>query len=225
MNQLPLSQHPQITLARQISHPYGNVYASGHTELDQQLHGGWPAAGMVELNYTQQGIGELRLLWPLLKQSQQNDPQPLQIWINPPIGIYAQALAQAGIDLPHLMIVRCANPQEALWAAEQSLQSGCCQYVLLWHQHMRTSAAKRLQWAAKDNQALLFWLSEANTDQCALPISARLQLSPCAQGLCIAVSKLQGQWPQGACTIALNNHWPALYKPAPQGQGQLVALR
>ena len=225
MSLIALSQHPRITSARQLNHPHSSCCPSGHRELDKQLYGGWPTAGLVELNYTRQGIGELRLLWPLLKKCQQKQKQELQIWINPPSGIHAQALAQAGIDLQQLAIVQCANPQEALWAAEQSLQSGCCQYVLLWHQHMRTGAAKRLQWAAKDNQALLFWLREAGTSQTALPISARLQLSPSPQGLHIVVNKLQGQWPQGSRTIALNSHWPALYSTDSQGQDQVVALR
>jgi len=215
--------HPQVWSAKQLQQSPQKHQLSGHDELDQLLYGGWPEAGLVELNYSHQGIGELRLLWPLLKQRQETEKKSkkdtkqasLQVWVNPPAGVHSQALAQAGINLQQLVIVQCANPKEALWAAEQSLQSGCCRYVVLWQQHMRTSEAKRLQWAAKDNDALLFWLRESSTDRSGLPISARLALSPCPQGIRVEVSKLQGQWPPAGRTIPLNGHWPELYAPVP----------
>lgn len=209
--------HPQVWSAKQLQQAPPKHQASGHEELDRLLYGGWPESGLVELNYSQRGIGELRLLWPLLKQTPEKTTKQqanLQVWVNPPAGVHSQALAQAGINLQQLVIVQCANPKEALWAAEQSLQSGCCQYVVLWQQHMRTSEAKRLQWAAKDNDALLFWLREASTDRSGLPISARLQLSPCPQGIHIEVNKLQGQWPPAGRTIPLHDPWPELYAPA-----------
>ena len=221
MNISAISPHVQIGLTTQQQ----QRQTSGHEELDQLLYGGWPCAGLIELNFQQSGIGELRLLWPLLQQQQQDNNASLQVWINPPAGLHAQALAQAGINLQRLVIVQCANPQEALWAAEQSLLSGCCEYVLLWHRHMHTSAAKRLQWAAKNNQALLFWLREDNTQPSALPISARLQLTPCPQGLQITVTKLQGQWPPAERTICLASHWPELHSQKPPVNNNVVSLR
>jgi len=219
MNMSFALEHPQVWSAKQLQQSPQKHQASGHEELNQLLYGGWPEAGLVELNYSHQGIGELRLLWPLLEQRQESEKGTeqanLQIWVNPPAGIHSQALAQAGINLQQLVIVQCANPKEALWATEQSLQSGCCRYVVLWQQHMRTSEAKRLQWAAKDNDALLFWLRESSTDRSGLPISARLELSPCPQGIRVEVSKLQGQWPPAGRTIPLNDHWPELYAPVP----------
>lgn len=209
--------HSQVWSAKQLQQSPPKHQLSGHDELDQLLYGGWPEAGLVELNYSHQGIGELRLLWPLLKQKTKKHTiqSNLQVWVNPPAGVHSQALVQAGINLQQLVIVQCANPKEALWAAEQSLQSGCCEYVVLWQQHMRTSEAKRLQWAAKDNGALLFWLRESSTDRSGLPISARLELSPCPQGIHVEVTKLQGQWPPAGRTIPLNDHWPELYAPMP----------
>lgn len=213
MDAQELIQQPHIWRAKDLAHAQPACLPSGYGQLDQTLGGGWPAAGMVEISYGVAGIGELGLLLPLLaKQHQQTaSEQRLQMLINPPQGIQGQALVQAGLDLQRILIVRCANPQEALWAAEQSLQSGCCQQVVLWGRHMRVSEAKRLQCTAKDNDALLFWLREANPSEEALPISARLQIMPSPHGLQLRVVKLQGQWPQADTYIDMFQQWPHLY--------------
>ena len=213
LSSLPTSA---VWRARDLHAPDSQRQASGFADLDSLLHGGWPLAGMVELCCGTSGMGELRCLLPLLSQqvAVNKDTDSLQIWINPPDSINAQALAQANLDLSRLLIVRCQNPKDALWAAEQSLNSGCTQWVLLWAKQMKTSQAKRLQWAAKDNQALLFWLNQqTQPDPSTLPISARLALSPHSQGVHIQVHKLQGQWPAAPVTINLHDMWPMLHSP------------
>jgi len=56
---------------------------------------------------------------------------PWLVWIAPPHEPYAPALAQQGIELTRLLVVRPAGATEALWAAEQALGSGVCAAVLL----------------------------------------------------------------------------------------------
>lgn len=220
MNAQTLFQQASIWRAKELIQPPHALQASGYGALDQTLGGGWPAAGMVEISYAQQGIGELNLLLPLLGQQTKQGKSsaadmPLQVWINPPQGLQGQALVQAGINLHNLLIVRCQNPQEALWAAEQSLQCSHCQHVVLWGRTMRTSEARRLQCAAKDNDSLLFWLREQSQPKDALPISARLSIQANQYGLQLQVLKLQGQWPKPDSTIGMHGRHPQLYSAPP----------
>ena len=220
MNARELIQQPHIWRAKDLAHAQPVCLPSGYGQLDQTLGGGWPAAGMVEISYVQQGIGELSLLLPLLGQQTKQakhsaTDMPLQVWVNPPQGLQAQALVQAGINLHNLLIVRCQNPQQALWAAEQSLQCPNCQHVVLWGRNMRSSEARRLQCAAKDNDSLLFWLREQSQPKDALPISARLSIQASQHGLQLQVIKLQGQWPKPDSTIAMHGRYPHLYSALP----------
>ena len=44
--------------------------------------------------------------------------------------------------------------RDALWAAEQILRSGCCGALLLWQQHVRSEALRRLHLAAQSGETL-----------------------------------------------------------------------
>jgi len=202
-----LEQQRLVWRARQVAGPDQRRQSSFYPALDQHLQGGWPQAGLVELACGAIGIGELRLLLPLLAQAESR----LQVWINPPAELNGQALAQQGINLSQTLLVRCQNPQHALWSAEQSLTSGCCSHLLLWGPNLTSTQAKRLQVAAKDNQVLMFWLhNQSAPSASALPISARLALTPQATGLNLQIYKSQGQWPQHPCHINMHALWPSL---------------
>ena len=208
---LQLEKERLVWRARQLAGPDHRRQSSFYPTLDAHLQGGWPQAGLVELACGPTGIGELRLLFPLLAQ----DKSRLHVWINPPAELNGQALAQHGIDLSQTLLIRCQNPQQALWSAEQSLNSGCCSHLILWAPRLTAPQAKRLQVSAKDNQALMFWLHpQAEPSTSALPISARLSLAPLASGLRLQVYKYQGQWPQHPCQVDMHDLWPSLAIPA-----------
>jgi len=196
--------------ARQVTGPDQRRQSSFYSTLDAHLQGGWPQTGLVELACGLAGIGELRLLFPLLAQSQAR----LQVWINPPAQLNGQALAQHGISLSKTLLIRCQNPQHALWSAQQSLNSGCCSHLVLWAKNLTSPQAKRLQVAAKDNQALMFWLHpQPEPSTSALPVSARFSLAPLATGLRLKIHKYQGQWPQHPCQVDMHKLWPSLAMP------------
>ena len=108
--------------------PSRPVWSTGSPVLDGRLPGGgWPAASLVEVLIDATGFGEVQLFLPALVQSQRHTPGcdvPWLVWIGPPHEPYAPALAQQGIELDRLLVVRPTTATEALWAAEQALEFG-----------------------------------------------------------------------------------------------------
>ena len=63
-------------------------------------------------------------------------------------------MAQQGIQLNRLLVVRPPSATEALWAAEQSLSSGVCAAVFLWLKGTDDRWLRRLKLAAEEGGAL-----------------------------------------------------------------------
>jgi len=161
--------------------PTRPVWSTGRSALDARLPGGgWPTASLIEVLLDDTGLGEVQLFLPALVASQRGtapstaapstaapspaDPArtsdsgavdaPWLVWIAPPYEPYAPALAQQGIELSRLLVVRPANATEALWAAEQALSSGVCAAVLLWLKGTDDRWLRRLKLAAEEGGAL-----------------------------------------------------------------------
>jgi cell division inhibitor SulA/protein ImuA len=151
--------------------PARPVWSTGKSALDARLPGGgWPTASLIEVLLDDTGLGEVQLFLPALVASQRGtvpssaDPAktsdsgaldaPWLVWIAPPYEPYAPALAQQGIELSRLLVVRPATATEALWAAEQALSSGVCAAVLLWLKGTDDRWLRRLKLAAEEGGAL-----------------------------------------------------------------------
>jgi cell division inhibitor SulA/protein ImuA len=136
--------------------PSRPVWSTGRSALDARLPGGgWPTASLVEVLLETTGLGEVQLFLPALVESQHGIGEvPWLVWIAPPHEPYAPALAQQGIELNRLLVVRPASATEALWAAEQALSSGVCAAVLLWLQGTDERWLRRLKLAAEAGGAL-----------------------------------------------------------------------
>ena len=133
------------------------VWSTGRNALDARLPGGgWPTASLIEVLLDAPGLGEIQLFLPALVQCQRNasGDTPWLVWIAPPHEPFAPALAQQGIELGRLSIVRPATATEALWAAEQALSSGVCAAVLLWLKGTDDRWLRRLKLAAEAGGAL-----------------------------------------------------------------------
>jgi cell division inhibitor SulA/protein ImuA len=136
------------------SHP---VWSTGKSALDARLPGGgWPTASLVEVLIDVNGLGEVQLFLPALVESQRcsDGDIPWLVWIAPPHEPYAPALAQQGIELARLLVVRPPSATEALWAAEQALRSGVCAAVFLWLKGTDDRWLRRLKLAAEEGGAL-----------------------------------------------------------------------
>ena len=165
----------------------GEELHSGFDSLDCELAGrGWARPGLTEILCDHVGIGELSLLMKGLG-SAANTVRPGDsmhlLWVLPHTQVwipYAPALAQYGINLNHLAIVRTKNTDDALWVAEQGLKSGACRAVLLRLNEVWCNplSLRRLHQAAMAGNSIL-WLmrprAAANTPS---PAGTRIVLQP-----------------------------------------------
>lgn len=184
--------------------------ASGYPKLDRQLPGGgWPQHALTEILLEHYGSGELQLLMPALARLSQSssDGHPCDnphephneagwiAWIAPPFQPYPPALAQWGVELSRVLIVRPRGGKEALWAAEQALISGNCAAVLLWSNELDDVASRRLQLAAEAGQswAIAFRSLRALSQPSAAALRLRLQAGE--KGTDLGILKSRGGRP------------------------------
>ncbi len=176
--------------------PARPVWSTGRSSLDARLPGGgWPTASLIEVLLDDTGLGEVQLFLPALVACQGRVESPWLIWIAPPYEPYAPALAQQGIQLNRLLVVRPPSATEALWAAEQALSSGVCAAVLLWLKGTDDRWLRRLKLAAESGGALgVLFRPERHRFESS-PATLRLLISKGAAQDHIDLLKVQGGRP------------------------------
>jgi hypothetical protein len=178
--------------------PSRPVWSTGRSALDARLPGGgWPTASLVEVLLGAAGLGEVQLFLPALVQCQRraDGETPWLVWIAPPHEPFAPALAQQGIELTRLLVVRPASAAEALWAAEQTLSSGVCAAVLLWLKGTDDRWLRRLKLAAQAGGALgILFRPERHRFESS-PAALRLLLTVGEQQPHLELLKVQGGRP------------------------------
>jgi len=140
------------TQTHQISKGKQKLVDTGFTELNAALHGsGWPIKSMTELGLSYDGIGELRLLLPALRQLQEHSLQKNIILVNPPYLPFAPAWAKEGIQVDRLTIINTNNIKDTLWSIEHCISAECCAAVLGWtgRYNINTQELRRLQLATE----------------------------------------------------------------------------
>ena len=188
--------HPDLWLAHQLGHSRRTTLPSGFTELDAQLPGGgWPAQALTELLLPHPGIGEMRLLAPVLAAIQQQ--QRCLMWFDPPAMPCAWALRAMGIDVNRLVMVRARQEvkgrarqllpaADILWAVEQALKSGHVGAVPAWlPARLPADALRRLQLAAQGHDGPVFLLRHVQQQSRASPAPLRVLLA------CAGADRLQ----------------------------------
>ena len=164
---------------------------TGHALLDHALPGGgWPQGGLTEVLLAQEGIGELRLTLPALARLTREGRAV--VWIAPPHRPYAPALAAAGLDLARLIVVRCRDLRESLWAYEQALRAADCGAAFAWMNVHEPRALRRLQVAAREGRTwgVLWRRPGQRASATAAPL--RLALAPQEGRLAVTVLKRRG---------------------------------
>jgi hypothetical protein len=162
---------------------------TGFPGLDAELPGGgWPAGGLSEVLVS--AFGELGVLVPALAKLTSSGKRV--VWLAPPHVPYAPALAAAGIDLPHLVVVRAAGRRDALWAAEQALRAGSCHALLAWLQSPRYQELRRLAVAAEASRAMAVLFRPPQTAVEPSPACLRVLLEPAPSALRLRILKRRG---------------------------------
>lgn len=198
----PEELHPALWRAHQWGRSRQAVLPSGFAELDTQLPGGgWPVGVLTELLLPHPGVGELRLLAPVLAAL----PSGSVMWFDPPAAPCAWALSALGIDLRRLVVLHARQAAkgrarerlpaaDVLWALEQSLRSGHVGAVLAWlPARLPADALRRLQLAAQSHAGPAFLLrgDEARLRPSAAPLRVALA-SAGPDALRVALLKRRG---------------------------------
>ena len=183
------AQHPSI--------------ATGFGALDRELPGsGWPCSVLTELLAPRPGIGELRLLVPLMRHLSAQAKKILLL--GPPMPLYAPALAAHGVVLEQLLVVEAQRPIDRLWAVEQSLHSSSLGCLITWvnDPEVRPEALRRLQMAAQKSHGPLFLFRPLKAQFQPSPAALRMMLLPRPQQR-LALHILKRRGPVLGCALEL----------------------
>lgn len=192
-----LLEHPELWRAGQLNRPADTI-TSGFAGLDEHLPGGgWPRAGLAELLLATSGVGELRLLVPLMRTLSREQNRWVA-WINPPFIPYAPALEALGVDIGKILLIHPKTHQEALWSLERASRSGTCSLAFAWlnERQLKLKDTRRLQLAARQGRTLacLFRPEEAAAANSMAEL--RLQVATAEPGIvAVDIRKRRGGWP------------------------------
>ncbi|MEO7742171.1 MAG: translesion DNA synthesis-associated protein ImuA [Usitatibacter sp.] len=206
-----LIQLPGVWRGGELEHAQQPAVPTGYPALDAELPGGgWPSGTLSEVLHDGVGIGEVTFLAGALARA--SEGSRLMAWINPPHLPYAPALAQAGITLDRCLVVRPANREDALWAAEQSLKSGACGAVMLWldetaaRSHDEYAWLRRLQMSAQAGRSMAILFRATAAERLSTPAHLRVVLTREEGVLKARIPKRRG--PSMARPIALGTMMP-----------------
>ncbi|CAB3795222.1 hypothetical protein LMG28614_04126 [Paraburkholderia ultramafica] len=183
------SIHPALWRGAQLARAHGRTVDTGYAALSAELPGGgWPLGALVELLVQQPGIGEMRLLKPALAEL---SALPV-VLLQPPHIPNSLAFSYLGLPVDRLIRLRAPKTADALWCAERVLQAKSCGALILWQQHIRTEALRRLHLAAQASETLLVLMRPLASAQDASPATLRLAVRPANDGLVVDVIKRRG---------------------------------
>jgi protein ImuA len=178
------------------------IEPTGFAQLDAILPGGgWRSGAIVELMPCEVGIGELRLLMPALARMTRKERHVA--FIAPPYIPFAPALAQHGVRLSHLLIVKAQTPQDILWSLEQVLRCPSFGAAVAWPVQMKDREIRRLQLAAEAGRSTGFIYRPTTAAREASPAAVRLRLAARGDELAIDVIKCRGA--RAGMTVAVGN--------------------
>jgi protein ImuA len=186
----PESLHPSLWRGSQLARSGQPCLPTGHDALSAELPGGgWPTGTLVDLLVSQPGIGELRLLQPVLNAL---PPQRRIVLLQPPFIPQVASWSAWGLSSSQLLWLKPDRTADALWAAEQVLKNGSCGALLYWQPQIRPESLRRLHLAAQSADTLFFLFRPAKVAQDASPSPLRLLLHPAGDQVRIDIVKRRG---------------------------------
>jgi hypothetical protein len=186
------------TVAAPVTEP------SGVKELDAVLpNGGWPVGTVVELMPVSTGIGEFRLLMPVLARLTRTERHIALI--RTPYVPFAPALLQQGLQLDRLLIINASNEEDTLWAFEQTLRCKSFGAVVAWPSAVKDREVRRLQLAAEAGRSIGFLYRPPAAALEASPAAVRLKLQAKSTSLQIDILKCRGARGGVSVTVGSSN--------------------
>ena len=184
----PENVHPALWRAQQWARARAAVSPTGFAALDAQLPGGgWPHQALTECLLPHPGVGEMRLLAPVMAAVTQQGRTVM--WVGPPASPCAWGLEQMGVDVRAMVVVRGRDEvrdakrrpllaaADLLWALEQALRSGHVGAVVAWlPDTLPAQTLRRLQLAAQAHEGCVFLMRSLAVRSRPCPVPLRLTL-------------------------------------------------
>lgn len=162
--------------------------STGHADLDGALlSGGWPLSSLVEVCQA-----DSRAEWQLLTPSLLEHPG-LIVLVNPPAAPFCVSLAQAGIDLERLVVVRTAGKAHFL-ASFIELARASVGTLLSWQpdEALTYTELRKCQLAAAESTDIAFMFRPSSAQRQNSPAPLRLYAQVIPTGLELTVFKQRG---------------------------------
>lgn len=186
----PESLHPSLWRGSQMARSGQPCVPTGHDALSAELPGGgWPMGTLIDLLVSQPGIGEMRLVQPVLGKL---PSQRRIVLLQPPYVPQVASWSAWGLSPAQLLWLKPERAADALWAAEQVLKNGSCGALLYWQPQIRPESLRRLHLAAQSGDTLFFLFRPAKVAQDASPSPLRLMLQPAGDQLQVDIVKRRG---------------------------------
>lgn len=175
---------------------------SGVKEMDAVLpNGGWPVGAIVELMPLSTGIGEFKLLMPLLARLTRAERHIA--FIRTPYIPFAPALVQQGMRLDRLLIIDASSEEDTLWAFEQTLRCKSFGAVVAWPNVVKDREVRRLQLAAEAGRSIGFLYRSPAAALESSPAAVRLKLRSTKTLLQVDILKCRGA--RGGISVTLGS--------------------
>jgi hypothetical protein len=211
-----LLHHPELWRAGQLERS-PEALPSGFPALDEHLPGGgWPRGGLAEFLLATAGVGELRLLVPVIRALSRDEARWVA-WINPPFLPYAPALQALGVDVGKILLIHPKTHQQTLWALERASRSGTCSMALAWldERQLELKDTRRLQLAARRGRTLTCLFRPEQAASVNSMAELRLEVAPAepdAQGpdmkldsITVNIRKRRGGWPVSGIRLRISD--------------------
>lgn len=153
---------------------------------------------MIELLLQQHGIGEIRLLRPVLAALAKTKRVAL---LSPPFIPQTAAWSAANIDPDNLLLLKSTRTADTLWAAEQILLNGSCGAAVLWQHDVKADALRRLQLATQASETMFWLVRPASAQENPSPAPLRLVLSAATDGVHVHIAKRRGPVHDGSIFV------------------------
>ncbi len=200
--------------------PAGTKWPSGLPELDAALGGGFEAGAIHELIAAREGTAAHSLALHVAGAAAAGK---WLVYLDTTLDLYPPALAELGVALGRLLVVRAPRRADALWVCEQSL---CCRAigaVVLPLRNLDAYASRRLQLAAEAGGGLGLLIRREELGGPSFAAS-RLRLEPVAgpagvRRLRVTVLKLREGRPREPLVVEWSDASNPVCTPAVPGDG------